>query len=285
MPRASIVVVVVITLLLSACSTQFGYRFADTLIEWKLNDYVSLNSQQEQSVDQAITTLHQWHATSELPYYAQQLQTLRDKIASNTLTETDLVATYEQFFIAWQRMLNAVEPHAQEMLPQLSDEQIIELIENLREKQREEEEELLEYSDSERSKRLIRRAEKNTRSWLGQVTKVQQRLINRWVVERLDTRELWLDYNQRWLNEFEKALQQRQQPEQFNNYLQQLFYNPEQWRSEELRSRVEHNQQLTLVLFYQLSETLTDRQRRRIVDKLDGYIEDMNEIAEDFSKR
>jgi len=285
MPRASIVVVVVITLLLSACSTQFGYRFADTLIEWKLNDYVSLNSQQEQSVDQAITTLHQWHATSELPYYAQQLQTLRDKIASNTLTETDLVATYEQFFIAWQRMLNAVEPHAQEMLPQLSDEQIIELIENLREKQREEEEELLEYSDSERSKRLIRRAEKNTRSWLGQVTKVQQRLINRWVVERLDTRELWLDYNQRWLNEFEKALQQRQQPEQFNNYLQQLFYNPEQWRSEELRSRVEHNQQLTLVLFYQLSETLTDRQRRRIVDKLDGYIEDMNEIAEDFTKR
>ena len=285
MPRASIVVVVVITLLLSACSTQFGYRFADTLIEWKLNDYVSLNSQQEQSVDQAITTLHQWHATSELPYYAQKLQTLRDKIASNTLTETDLVATYEQFFIAWQRMLNAVEPHAQEMLPQLSDEQIIELIENLREKQREEEEELLEYSDSERSKRLIRRAEKNTRSWLGQVTKVQQLLINRWVVERLDTRELWLDYNQRWLNEFEKALQQRQQPEQFNNYLQQLFYNPEQWRSEELRSRVEHNQQLTLVLFYQLSETLTDRQRRRIVDKLDGYIEDMNEIAEDFSKR
>lgn len=285
MPRASIVVVVVITLLLSACSTQFGYRFADTLIEWKLNDYVSLNSQQEQSVDQAITTLHQWHATSELPYYAQQLQTLRDKIASNTLTETDLVATYEQFFIAWQRMLNAVEPHAQEMLPQLSDEQIAELTENLREKQREEEEELLEYSDSERSKRLIRRAEKNTRSWLGQVTKVQQRLINRWVVERLDTRDLWLDYNQRWLNEFEKALQQRQQPEQFNNYLQQLFYNPEQWRSEELRSRVEHNQQLTLVLFYQLSETLTDRQRRRIVDKLDGYIEDMNEIAEDFSKR
>jgi hypothetical protein len=285
MPRASIVVVVVITLLLSACSTQFGYRFADTLIEWKLNDYVSLNSQQEQSVDQAITTLHQWHATSELPYYAQQLQTLRDKIASNTLTESDLVATYEQFFIAWQRMLNAVEPHAQEMLPQLSDEQIIELIENLREKQREEEEELLEYSDSERSKRLIRRAEKNTRSWLGQVTKVQQRLINRWVVERLDTRELWLDYNQRWLNEFEKALQQRQQPEQFNNYLQQLFYNSEQWRSEELRSRVEHNQQLTLVLFYQLSETLTDRQRRRIVDKLDGYIEDMNEIAEDFTKR
>ena len=72
---------------------------------------------------------------------------------------------------------------------------------------------------------------------------------------------------------------------QVNNYLQQLFYNPEQWRSEELRSRVEHNQQLTLVLFYQLSETLTDRQRRRIVDKLDGYIEDMNEIAEDFSKR
>lgn len=285
MPRASIVVVVVITLLLSACSTQFGYRFADTLIEWKLNDYVSLNSQQEQSVDQAITTLHQWHATSELPYYAQQVQTLRDKIANDSLTEADLVTTYEQFFIAWQRMLNAVEPHAQEVLPQLSDEQVAELILNLREKQREEEEELLEDSDSERAKRLIRRAEKNARSWLGQVTKVQQRLINRWVVERLDTRELWLDYNQRWLNEFENTLQQRHQSEQFNQDLQQLFYEPQQWRSEELRTHIEHNQQLTLALFYQLSETLTERQRRRVVDKLDGYIEDMNEIADDFSSR
>lgn len=285
MPRASIVVVVVITLLLSACSTQFGYRFADTLIEWKLNDYVSLNSQQEQSVDQAITTLHQWHATSELPYYAQQVQTLRDKIANDSLTEADLVTTYEQFFIAWQRMLNAVEPHAQEVLPQLSDEQVAELILNLREKQREEEEELLEDSDSERAKRLIRRAEKNARSWLGQVTKVQQRLINRWVVERLDTRELWLDYNQRWLNEFENTLQQRHQSEQFNQDLQQLFYEPQQWRSKELRTHIEHNQQLTLALFYQLSETLTERQRRRVVDKLDGYIEDMNEIADDFSSR
>lgn len=285
MPRASLVVVVVLTLLLSACSTQLGYRFADTLVEWKLNDYVSLNSQQEQSVDQAITTLHHWHATSELPYYSAQLKQLRDKIATDTLTEADLVALYEQLLIAWQRMLRGVEPYALEFLPQLTDQQVSELLVNLREKQREEQEESLEVDGSERVKQIRRRAEKNARTWVGQTTKVQERLINGWVVERLDTRELWLDYNSVWLDEFAQALEQRQQPEIFEPELLRLFYQPQQLRSEELVAYIEHNQQLTIALMYQMYESLTDRQRRRVLSKLDGYIEDMNELAEDFSTK
>ncbi|RUO61176.1 DUF6279 family lipoprotein [Pseudidiomarina marina] len=285
MPRASIVVVVVLTLLLSACSTQLGYRFADTLIEWKLNDYVSLNNQQEQSVDQAITTLHQWHATSELPYYSKQLQQLREKIATETLTEADLVALYEELLIVWQRMLQGIEPYALDLLPQLSDQQVSELLANLREKQREEREELSDVEGSERVKQVRRRAEKNARNWLGQTTKLQERLINGWVVERFDTRELWLDYNERWLEEFAQTLERRQQQDQFQQELLELFYQPQHLRSDELVQHIEHNQQLTIALMYQLYESLTDRQRRRVISKLDGYIDDMNELAADFSTK
>lgn len=104
-------------------------------------------------------------------------------------------------------------------------------------------------------------------------------------MERLDTRELWLDYNSAWLEEFARALEKRQQPEIFEQELLRLFYQPQQLRSKELVAHIEHNQQLTIALMYQMYESLTDRQRRRVLSKLDGYIEDMNELANDFASK
>ncbi|RUO49900.1 hypothetical protein CWE24_05360 [Pseudidiomarina donghaiensis] len=275
-----------IALFLTACSTQIGYRFADTFVEWELNKFVDLNDAQKQQVDIAITELHHWHATNELPFYAEQLQILRDKIATQSLTEADIAETYDIAIMAWQRMLTGIEPYALTLLPNLTDAQLAQIEVELAKRLAEEREELAEaVASDERQAQLRKRARKNAQNWLRRVTPVQERLLNQWSDERLPTRELWLAYTAQWHGGFLQALNERRNLKQFPTLLNQLLFNSDTLYSAELAERVAHNRELTMALMHDLYQSLTNKQRQRIVAKLDEYIEDCNELALFFEER
>lgn len=271
---------------LSACSTQLGYRFADTLVEWKIGEFVQLDKQQEQHVDQAIAELHYWHATSELPFYASQLQILRDKIAEQSLTPADITAVYDSAFIAWQRAMVKFEPYAVSLLPQLTDEQIAQIQAKMAEQLQSERDELAELgSAQELQARTYKRAHKNMRDWVRRTTPLQERLLQQWSQAREPTRELWLDYNEQWHQAFLSALENRHQPEVFAEQITRLFFHSQQFYSDALAENIEANRDMTMILFYELYQSLTAKQRRRVVAKLDDYINDFNQLAAYFEKR
>lgn len=283
MRRSWIIVFVILTI--SGCSTQLGYRFADTFVEWEINKYVDLNAQQQADVDRAITELHYWHATSELPVYTKQLQELRDKIAAENLSLVDLQTTYKQLFSAWQRILNELEPYALQFLPELTDEQTEQLLKKLAERQQDERQELREANGelAEQRQRWRKRSEKNARTWLRRLTPVQERLLIEWVNQREATASLWLDYNDQWQQNFAEALNQRDNAAIFSGQMRALMYDSERLKSPELKQITEQNRAATLDFFYLLYQSLTDEQRQRVVRKLDGYIEDMEALAQHFA--
>ena len=283
MRRSWIIVFVILTI--SGCSTQLGYRFADTFVEWEINKYVDLNAQQQADVDRAITELHYWHATSELPVYTKQLQELRDKIAAENLSLVDLQTTYKQLFSAWQRILNELEPYALQFLPELTDEQTEQLLKKLAERQQDERQELREANGelAEQRQRWRKRSEKNARTWLRRLTPVQERLLIEWVNQREATASLWLDYNDQWQQNFAEALKQRHNAAIFSGQMRALMYDSERLKSPELKQLTEQNRAATLDFFYLLYQSLTDEQRQRVVRKLDGYIEDMEALAQHFA--
>lgn len=286
MRYARLLLVAGVVLLSAACSTQISYRFADTFVEWELNEFVDLNNAQQQQVNLAITELHHWHATNELPFYAQQLQILRDKIATQSLTEADIAETYNIAFSAWQRMLTGIEPYALTLLPNLTDAQVAQIEAELAKRLAEEREELAEAKTSEeRQAQLRKRARKNAQSWLRRATPVQERLLNQWSDERLPTRGLWLDYTAQWHSRFVQALNERQNLKQFPTLLNQLLFNSDMLYSKALAERIEHNRELTMALMYNLYQSLNNKQRQRVVAKLDEYIEDFNELAMLFEER
>lgn len=286
MRYARMLLVAGVALLSAACSTQIGYRFADTFVEWELNEFVDLDDAQQQQVDLAITELHHWHATNELPFYAQQLQIFRDKIATQSLTEADIAEAYDIAFMAWQRMLTGIEPYALTLLPNLTDAQVAQIETELAKRLAEEREELAEAAASdERQAQLRKRARKNAQSWLRRATPVQERLLNQWSDERLPTRELWLAYTAKWHDSFVQALNERRNLKQFPTLLNQLFFNSDMLYSKELAEGIEHNRELTMALMYNLYQSLNSKQRQRVVAKLDEYIEDFNELAVLFEER
>lgn len=280
MHYAKVFVGAVLVLALTACSTQIGYRFADTLIEWELNEFVEFSDSQQQQVDLAITELHHWHATQELPIYAQELQLIRDKIVNQTLSEADILNVYERALSAWHRSLSNIQPYAMTMMPTLTDAQVAQIEAALAERLADEREELAELgTPQKRQERLRKRAKDNAQNWLHRPSSVQRRLINDWTEQRLSTRELWLEYTESWNKAFIEALRMRRDINQFPKRIEQLFYHSDQLYSEELRQRIAHNRELTMTLMVNLYQSLDAKQRQRIANKLDDYIEDFNELA------
>ena len=59
-----------IVLTLSSCSaTQFIYNRVDILVRWYLDDYVSLDREQQARFDGRLEALLEWHRREELPAY------------------------------------------------------------------------------------------------------------------------------------------------------------------------------------------------------------------------
>ena len=59
-----------IVLTLSSCSaTQFIYNRVDILVRWYLDDYVSLDREQQARFDGRLEALLDWHRREELPAY------------------------------------------------------------------------------------------------------------------------------------------------------------------------------------------------------------------------
>lgn len=264
-------------LLVSGCSTQLGYKFADTLIEWRLAEYVELTDYQEQRIDPAIDELHRWHARSELPLYRQQLLTLRQRIVNNDLSEVDMQLLLNDAYGLWDRIRYQVEPYAQEFLPMLSPTQRQQLYAKLAEQLEERRERITELTQEEAYERTKERLEENVDSWLGSIRSGQRRYLARWLQERDDMRRDWLEYNERVQSELRDILENTTGQE-YRERLQSLITDPQQFRSEQLQRQLQVNQAATATLMYELYQSLDDRQRRHLLRKIDGYVADLNDL-------
>ncbi|WP_417655721.1 DUF6279 family lipoprotein [Pseudidiomarina aestuarii] len=263
--------------LLTGCSTQLGYKFADTLIEWRLSEYVDLTSEQEQRIDPVIDELHLWHARSELPLYRQQLMTLRQRIANDELVEVDMQLLLNDAYSLWDRIRYQIEPYAQEFLPMLSAEQRQQVYEKLAEQLDERRERIAERTQEEAYERTQERLEENVESWLGSIRSGQRRYLARWLQERDDMRLDWLAYNERVQSEFRDVLENAE-GEAYQVRLRELILDPQQFRSEQLQRQLVVNQAATATLMFELYQSMDDRQRRHLLRKIDGYIADLDDL-------
>lgn len=280
--KAIIIIVLAFSAFLTGCSTQFGYRFADTYLEWQLAKYVDVSGQLETDVDTSIDKLHMWHARSELPRYRDFLDTILDDLERGNIDAQNLFDYTDEAFQLWQRIRNQVTPYAQEFLPRLNATQRAQLIENLRERLQEERDEAQELTADDRFKRSYERALDRANDWLGRVTPLQRRVLRRWLHERDDSDALWLDYQEQWLNRFEQILA-APQSDSFTVELNQLFTQPEQLRSDDLNAQNSANRELAVAVTLVIYQSLSPRQEQHLKAKLREYRATLTDLINEYA--
>lgn len=279
--------IIVLSLAILGCSSQLGYRFADTLVMWKLEDLVELTDDQHDLIEKDVERLHQWHATSELPRYRNRLLTLRDAVANETLTEETLLELTDAGWMFWDRIRLKVHPLAQERLPLLSEAQVEGLIGNLQEELDERKERAAERAEeAPEDRQAERRAEleADMRDWVGRLRAQQRGLAADWLAAQESGGSMWLEYRQAWLDAFAETLRKGPEHERYAEDLGKLILKPQAWRSEVMLERSAKNTQVNLAYVLKIEQSLSRSQRERVVSKIDAYIEDIEDIVAHFSE-
>lgn len=274
--------VTTVLILIAGCTANLGYKFADTLVEWKIKDYVDLTSEQEELLAEKVDEMHLWHAQTQLPLYRSELKNLRDKVDKQTLSKKDISDFKNRLWTFWDNVLVRTEAEA-DLLAILSVKQRQQLIRRLEEAQ---EERYQRFQDDQEENPILRRldriseVEEDLEDIIGSLTKDQDKLLRSWVADSPELREQWLSYRSNWLGEFEKALLKQPTDE---NRLSALILDPQQLRNEELQQKANENSQLRKEFLWDMYQSLTGEQRKKVIEKADEYIDLLDSLIDDFN--
>ncbi len=264
--------------LLAACSrAAFMYNRLDFLVPWYLDDYVELNGEQEEQLDQWLAPFLAWHRREELPRYVALIDEARSALADG-LTLEELQHLSIEVDAAGDRIERQMMEWVLPLGEVLSDEQIAELIDNLQEEQNDYKEEYLDRDAQEYLQDGIDGLEERADDYLGRLSRDQRAMIAEGMTQRIRFDALWLQDRAQWIERLAVLLQR--EPGWQLGVRESLA---QRWdsASPEYRRVYEHNvgaiQQITVALINSRSE----RQDRHLRDKLNDLRSDIVGLIEE----
>lgn len=262
-------------LLLAGCSsTKLAYRYADWGIVWWVDDYIPMTSEQESRLERDIRNLRQWHCSTELPQYSQWLTRLKSDVRSGDLDESTVAWHQEKLFAFFPPLMDRAKPAAARLLASLTDEQVRQLAENMKESQQELEDELLadnpEQTRAARAERTTERVER----WLGPLNDSQRATVSRWSEARGKQTEIWLEGRRNWQEALLDALEERDS-DRFSDRIGYLIDNNEEVRGERYQQMMADSRTA-------IAELMTDLLQQADQRHLDHLLGRASELKGDF---
>lgn len=271
-------------LFLSGCSSTFVYNNMDWMVHWYIDDYVDLNKDQKQRFDELFVVWQGWHRKEELQKYRAQLIEVKGLVESKSVTPDNLRVQFESARVHWRRMRAQVAPDLVTMSSFLEQSQIDGLLNKVSEdisKDEEELAELRELSDEERVKDRSKDMQKNLKEWIGKLSKNQKALIDGYAPQFISNWGEWIEYQKRTNEAAKQLFAERESNDSFNAELLDLMTNPEQLKHQQLLDNSEHNGKLYSEMVAELFQSLSKKQHKKLIRKIDNYIDDLDDLIND----
>ena len=270
----SIFICLVLAVLVSGCSFRFIYNHLDWWTNWYLDDYITLNDQQQKIFDEEFEQLHLWHRETQLPLYLQQLNDIKLLINSE-ISPGQVSNNLAQLLQHWQSFLVAAEPKLQALAFSLSKSQKQQLLTALAENNQDNIDDYENLNDidwyEERSDEQI----EQLKSWFGKLTKIQKARVKKMSDKYQKSFMTRMAYRQRWSNEFAQLLNGDLPEHQFKFEFYRLFVNGRSLRDEQLNQITDNNSKVFAEIFVYMVSSINDKQRKRINKKLNKVIGDL----------
>ncbi|MGA1768234.1 MAG: DUF6279 family lipoprotein [Steroidobacteraceae bacterium] len=275
------VLLVVATMLLTACGgVRFFYDRLDMLLPWYLGGYVELEPSQRSDLERRVDVLLAWHRSTEIRRYAAFFREL-EAAAERPVEPGRFEAWRREAESYWQDLALKAVPEAGALLASLSDTQVRELMDGLREDQAELAEDIAKRSPAERLERRRKSLEKQFKRWLGRLEPRQLAMIDEASLELETDSTGWLSSRSAWTDAFERALEQRKDPRVFPAQLRVLLVNGESTWPAAYRRSFEEDRTRVIGLMADIDRSLTPRQRQHLRQRLGRWAADLEAIAAD----
>lgn len=273
-------IVLCLACILTGCSLLYSYRNIDRYIRWSLDDYIAWDSSQEDRLRTRLGARLAWHQETQLPRYREWLETIdRTLVNGNAVDVGQLAQAADQLQSFWQDAMAHAREDIGAQLASLSDQQVRDLIDVMRDKQADLQTEYEDMTPAELIKKRNREMKKRVKYWLGKLDDEQIALIYAWAQHLPDGRPRWLDNRARWIDAFAQALQHRHEPGLFAADIQRLFVTPQEHWSAEYRELAQHNLEATLQLFAELHNSRTQKQREVERERIAQWLGHLDQLA------
>jgi len=268
----------------SGCSVKFAYNNLDRFVRWGVSDYVQLTPEQREYFDAEFARLHQWHRQTQLPVYAEFLESVPRTLADGT-DAAELLAM-EHTVQGWAEvMLEKGLPMTAHILRSMTDEQVADLPARL-------EASNADIADPERHGDLQRSQEQwadevadTFKRFAGRMTSAQRDYLAARAVGYIPELQMWAEYRVRWQADLLALLHRRHEDAEFDERFFALARNREHYYGTELAAVFAHNENLSREVARWLLNHLSPEQQRRMEDRLLEWAEDLRELSDQPSLR
>ncbi len=265
-------VCVLLLVVLAGCSIRITYHWLDWWMQSQLENYVDLTREQQQFAKTAIDDFHQWHRYHALPEYAVFVSQIRERLANtdSPITTIEVEGWLSDTALYWDKSLAMLVPPAAGLLRQLSQQQLNEAMAVAIEEEEEFYQKWRNLDTDEKVERRKKRFSKQLKHWVGSLTPDQTSLLTEWAIKKQDFSELEQEENQRWRGQLKRVWNERGAPDA-QTQLRQLLLEPQTLWAEDYRQQVKQSRANAITLITQLLNSLTDKQRQRLLSKLGDY--------------
>jgi len=272
--------VIMMLLLVAACSSNFAYERLDWLVVWRMGKYVSLTDDQKTNLQAAVQAHLDYVRVYQMPAAADILDRTAREIEVGYITAEMVDARYREMLAEFDQFMLSVVPLSMDFLRSLNEEQVAELFENLEEINQEMYADYSGRTPEEREKNRNKSAIKSTQQWTGRLSKEQKQLLKDALARMEDSSEQWIEYQREWQRRFRALIETRPSEDDYREELTELFVYPRDFHSDEYRAVVDANRQIFNKAFAELLTGLTDKQRKRMVRELDDWAGVLRKLSE-----
>lgn len=273
-----IAALLIFTLALGACSrVGLAYRNLDVIIPWSLSDYVDMNGEQKDWLNERLKEHLSWHCTTQLPGYLDWLDRLQVMVESNQVNDAALQERTAEAKQAIADTAREITPSAIELLQGLDDKQVAEMNDAFAKDLRKRQQEYVKPPLAQQIKERGERMEKRLNDWLGPLSDTQKQRVVAWTNALGDQNTQWIANRAHWQQQFSAAVAQRQSAE-FPQRIETLLVNRERLWTADYRKAYANTEAQARSLFVDLMAESTPQQRERLLKKIEGVRKDFNDL-------
>jgi len=271
-------VALLLALGLGGCSTtRLLYANADWLVYQALDNRFGVRPDQEDWIRASIDSLHGRHRVTELPAYRESIEELSVRFADG-LDAADLVWLDRRFERHRRALVELAVPQLARFLADLDKDQLARFVEVSGE-DIDDAAEPLAWSRARRQAHRFDTFVDRIEVWTGELSVSQLRELRVEVAALSDIRREWIDHRRQRLRTLADLLRSDPDRASIATALYHWWGNTDQGYRPTFAAQVKLLKEQIFNLVLRLDSRLTRRQREHVLDRLQGYISNIDIVV------
>lgn len=271
-PRLSLIpTLVLLVLLLSACSFRFMYNHVDLALIWRIDDFLDLNGSQRAFLRERLP-LHLEDYRDEMPAWRDFLLGMDRRIGSG-VSAADLQWFYEALGELRNRVGQQLAEDSEKLLATVSEEQRQYMLDALEDENREMQERT-QMSAEQRAFERGRMTVEGIEEWTGYLSESQRKQVRALAAALPDVTEPWFAYRLERQRQFTELTRRAAAGEAVSDDLYQWFTAPRPAQFHPFLDAVND-------MILKVDALLSESQRRRLRDRILDKVRDVESVIEE----